>query len=80
MNISKHLLIAAAFCALSQTSAWAQNDFQMSYDALDVEKKAALKARLIKDIKTDKQKTMIKLLKKGGLIFLVSTKNQGPLF
>ncbi len=27
MNISKHLLIAAAFCALSQTSAWAQNDF-----------------------------------------------------
>jgi FKBP-type peptidyl-prolyl cis-trans isomerase FkpA len=27
MNISKHLLLAAAFCALSQTSVWAQNDF-----------------------------------------------------
>ena len=27
MNISKHFLFAAALCAFSQTSAWAQNDF-----------------------------------------------------
>jgi nitric oxide reductase subunit B len=39
--------------AVSMLEAWAQNDFQMSYDDLDVEKKAALKARLIKDIKTN---------------------------
>jgi nitric oxide reductase subunit B len=39
--------------AVFMLEAWAQNDFQMSYDALDVEKKAALKARLIKDIKTN---------------------------
>ena len=39
--------------AVFMLEAWAQNDFQTSYDALDVEKKAALKARLIKDIKTN---------------------------
>ena len=39
--------------AVFMLEAWAQNDFQMSYEALDVEKKAALKARLIKDIKTN---------------------------
>lgn len=33
--------------------AWAQRDFQTNYESLDVEKKAALKARLIKDIKTN---------------------------
>mgnify|MGYP005989742889 FL=1 len=32
---------------------WAQADFNTSYNDLDVEKKAALKARLIKDIKTN---------------------------
>ncbi|MCK0156766.1 nitric-oxide reductase large subunit [Cellulophaga sp. F20128] len=32
---------------------WAQEDFNTNYASLDVEKKAALKARLIKDIKTD---------------------------
>lgn len=32
---------------------WAQNDYNTNYDILDVEKKAALKARLIKDIKTN---------------------------
>ncbi|MDN6342592.1 MAG: nitric-oxide reductase large subunit [Lactococcus lactis] len=32
---------------------WAQNDFNKSYESLDVEKKAALKARLIKDVKTN---------------------------
>ena len=32
---------------------WAQADFTTSYNDLDVEKKAALKARLIKDIKTN---------------------------
>lgn len=39
--------------AVFMLEAWAQNDFQMDYDALDVEKRAALKARLIKDIKTN---------------------------
>tara|TARA_R110002049_G_scaffold228528_6_gene400681 strand:+ start:3644 stop:5860 length:2217 start_codon:yes stop_codon:yes gene_type:complete len=32
---------------------WAQDDFNTNYASLDVEKKAALKARLIKDIKTN---------------------------
>lgn len=32
---------------------WAQSDFNQAYDSLDVEKKAALKARLIQDIKTN---------------------------
>lgn len=39
--------------AVFMLEAWAQRDFQTNYDALDVEKKAALKARLIKDIKTN---------------------------
>ncbi|WP_194767483.1 nitric-oxide reductase large subunit [Tamlana sp. I1] len=34
-------------------NAWAKNDFNKSYDALDVEQKAAIKARLIKDIRTN---------------------------
>ena len=32
---------------------WAKRDFNQKYNALDVEKKAAIKARLIKDIKTN---------------------------
>lgn len=32
---------------------WAKRDFNQKYKALDVEKKAAIKARLIKDIKTN---------------------------
>jgi len=32
---------------------WAQTDYNTAYDDLDVEKKAALKARLIKDVKTN---------------------------
>ncbi|MGJ8744805.1 nitric-oxide reductase large subunit [Polaribacter sp.] len=32
---------------------WAQTDFKTAYNNLDVEKKAAIKARLIKDIKTN---------------------------
>lgn len=32
---------------------WAQKDFKTSYENLDVEKQAALKARLIKDVKTN---------------------------
>ncbi|MBJ7882829.1 nitric-oxide reductase large subunit [Gelidibacter salicanalis] len=32
---------------------WAQKDYNTAYDDLDVEKKAALKARLIKDVKTN---------------------------
>lgn len=32
---------------------WAQNDFNTNYDNLDVEKQAAIKARLIKDIRTN---------------------------
>ncbi|OBX26468.1 nitric oxide reductase subunit B [Gelidibacter algens] len=32
---------------------WAQADFDTAYDDLDVEKKAAIKARLIKDVKTN---------------------------
>ena len=39
--------------AVFMLEAWSQRDFQTNYDALDVEKKAALKARLIKDIKTN---------------------------
>jgi nitric oxide reductase subunit B len=39
--------------AVFMLEAWAQNDFNTNYDNLDVEKKAALKARLIKDIKTN---------------------------
>ena len=39
--------------AVFMLDAWAQKDFNTSYDALDVENKAALKARLIKDIKTN---------------------------
>ena len=39
--------------AVFMLEAWAQRDFQTNYDALDVEKKAALKARLINDIKTN---------------------------
>jgi len=39
--------------AVFMLEAWAQRDFQTNYEALDVEKKAALKARLIKDIKTN---------------------------
>ena len=32
---------------------WSKADFNMAYDSLDVENKAAIKARLIKDIKTN---------------------------
>jgi nitric oxide reductase subunit B len=32
---------------------WSQRDFKTNYESLDVEKKAALKARLIKDIKSN---------------------------
>ncbi|PQJ76736.1 nitric-oxide reductase large subunit [Polaribacter glomeratus] len=32
---------------------WAQRDFNQKYNALDVEQKAAIKARLIKDVKTN---------------------------
>lgn len=39
--------------AVFMLEAWAQRDFQTNYEALDVENKAALKARLIKDIKTN---------------------------
>ena len=39
--------------AVFMLEAWAQRDFQTNYEALDVEKKAAIKARLIKDIKTN---------------------------
>ena len=39
--------------AVFMLEAWSQRDFQTNYEALDVEKKAALKARLIKDIKTN---------------------------
>jgi nitric oxide reductase subunit B len=39
--------------AVFMLEAWAQRDFQTNYEDLDVEKKAALKARLIKDIKTN---------------------------
>lgn len=39
--------------AVFMLDAWAQKDFNTSYGALDVENKAALKARLIKDIKTN---------------------------
>ncbi len=39
--------------AVFMLEAWSQSDFQTNYDALDVEKKAAIKARLIKDIKTN---------------------------
>jgi nitric oxide reductase subunit B len=39
--------------AVFMLNAWSQRDFKTSYETLDVEKKAALKARLIKDIKTN---------------------------
>ncbi|WP_282143108.1 nitric-oxide reductase large subunit [Cellulophaga baltica] len=39
--------------AVFMLDAWAQKDFNTSYGVLDVENKAALKARLIKDIKTN---------------------------
>jgi nitric oxide reductase subunit B len=39
--------------AVFMLEAWSQRDFQTNYEALDVEKKAALKARLIKDLKTN---------------------------
>ena len=39
--------------AVFMLEAWAKNDFNTKYDDLDVEQKAALKARLIKDIKTN---------------------------
>ncbi len=39
--------------ALFLLELWAQKDFKSSYESLDVEKQAALKARLIKDIKTN---------------------------
>jgi nitric oxide reductase subunit B len=44
--------------AVFMLEAWAQRDFQTNYEALDVEKKAALKARLIKDIKTNTYKKL----------------------
>lgn len=39
--------------AVFMLEAWSQKDYNTSYNNLDVEKKAALKARLIKDIKTN---------------------------
>lgn len=39
--------------AVFMLETWSQKDFQTTYEALDVEKKAAIKARLIKDIKTN---------------------------
>jgi nitric oxide reductase subunit B len=39
--------------ALYMLEHWAQADFNTAYDDLDVENKAAIKARLIKDIKTN---------------------------
>ncbi|WP_308992287.1 nitric-oxide reductase large subunit [Mariniflexile litorale] len=39
--------------AVFMLEAWSQKDYNTAYDNLDVEKKAALKARLIKDIKTN---------------------------
>ncbi len=39
--------------AVFMLETWAHSDFQTNYEALDVENKAALKARLIKDIKTN---------------------------
>lgn len=39
--------------ALFMLEEWAQRDFKQSYDALDEEKQAAIKARLIKDIRTN---------------------------
>lgn len=39
--------------AVFMLEAWSQNDFNTNYDNLDVEQKAAIKARLIKDIKTN---------------------------
>ena len=39
--------------AVYMLNAWAKTDFNANYEALDVEQKAALKARLIKDIKTN---------------------------
>ena len=39
--------------AVYMLNAWAKNDFNANYESLDVEQKAALKARLIKDIKTN---------------------------
>lgn len=42
--------------AVFMLEAWAKADFSSTYDALDVEKKAALRARLIKDVKTNTYK------------------------
>ncbi|MFT5820710.1 MAG: nitric oxide reductase subunit B [Crocinitomix sp.] len=39
--------------AVFMLDAWAESDFQAEYENLDVENKARLKARLIKDIKTN---------------------------
>jgi len=39
--------------AVYMLNAWAKNDFNANFENLDVEQKAALKARLIKDIKTN---------------------------
>jgi len=39
--------------AVFMLEAWAQRDFQTNWESLDVENKAAIKARLIKDIKTN---------------------------
>lgn len=39
--------------AVFMLNAWAKKDFNLAYDDLDVEKEAALKARLVKDIKTN---------------------------
>ncbi|WP_405266237.1 nitric-oxide reductase large subunit [Cellulophaga sp. Ld12] len=39
--------------AVFMLAAWAKKDFNSTYENLDVENKAALKARLIKDIKTN---------------------------
>lgn len=39
--------------AVFMLNAWAKKDFKLAYDDLDVEKEAALKARLVKDIKTN---------------------------
>lgn len=41
---------------------WAKRDFNKEYNTLDVEKKAALKARLIKDIKTNTYNTATKTI------------------
>ena len=51
---------------------WSEKDFQTTYDNLDVENKAAIKARLVNDIKTAFCELTNCILAKGSLSGLVS--------